>query len=196
MLWVIWDIFIPLLVAFLAGLFFGWLFWRWRRIRLSREELATIRRSNLRYKSDADMLRSRNAEMAERLRAESGVNDPALVQEIEEANKRIDDLQGLLDKANSALANTRSTTNSGRSVGIKTRTTEIEDNRNAASNPGEDYDLSEEIAVRDKMIATLTRSLEQYGSEADSTALKAELELRKQRIVALEGLLNDSQRVA
>ena len=32
MLWVIWDILVPLAIAFLAGLLFGWLLWRWRRL--------------------------------------------------------------------------------------------------------------------------------------------------------------------
>jgi hypothetical protein len=56
--------------------------------------------------------------------------------------------------------------------------------------------LEEEIAVRDKMIATLKHSLEQYGEQQDTTALMAELELREQRITALENLLSDAQRVA
>lgn len=46
------------------------------------------------------------------------------------------------------------------------------------------------------MIETLKHSLEQYGAQQDTTALLAEIELREDRIVVLENLLNDAQRVA
>ena len=234
MFWVIWDILVPLAVAFLAGLLFGWLLWRWRRLQMTSDELATIRRSSARYKSDADMLRNRNAEMAERLRASSGVADSAALQDLAAANKRIDKLREQLKTSNRELAaHKQQDTRSEGDPGARTGTTrlhvssaeEVKDleakllaarqqirvlessARQAQdgsvgtgdADPRRTKDiaaLEEAIAARDEMIETLKHSLEQYGAQQDTTALLAEIELRDDRIVVLENLLNDAQRVA
>jgi len=232
MFWLIWDILVPLALAFLAGLFFGWLFWRWRRMQVTSDELATIRRSSARYRSDAHTLRNRNAELAERLRASTGANDSATLQELAAANKRIDKLRGQLKAANRELAlskqgsgqysegNSRAGTTQLRSAKsdvvrdlearLSAARQQIEILEKSASSrevlsdeiseygnagPQHEY-IEDEIAVRDKMIATLRHSLEQYGEQQDTTALLAEIELRDERIIALENLLNDAQRVA
>lgn len=72
MLWVLWDIFLPLLGAFLAGILVGWLFWRWRRSRVDADTLSALRRNATRLKNDADNLRARNAELSDRLQTASG----------------------------------------------------------------------------------------------------------------------------
>ena len=71
MLWVLWDIFLPILLAFLAGLFVGWMFWRWRRSRIDAETLSALRRNTTRLKNDAENLRARNAELSDRLQTAS-----------------------------------------------------------------------------------------------------------------------------
>ena len=234
MFWVIWDILVPLAVAFLAGLLFGWLLWRWRRLQMTSDELATIRRSSARYKSDADMLRNRNAEMAERLRASSGVADSAALQDLAAANKRIDKLREQLKTSNRELAaHKQQDTRSEGDPGARTGTTRLhvspaeevkdleakllaarqqirvlESSASQAqdgsfgtgdADPRRTKDivaLEEAIAARDEMIETLKHSLEQYGAQQDTTALLAEIELREDRIVVLENLLNDAQKVA
>ena len=104
MLWLIWDILVPLALAFLSGLFCGWLLWRWRRMRMTADELAAIKRSSARYKSDADTLRSRNAELAERLRTSNGAGDSSTLQDLATANKRVDKLRDQLKQTNRELA--------------------------------------------------------------------------------------------
>jgi len=236
MFWVIWDILVPLGLAFFAGLFFGWLFWRWRRMQITSDELAAMRRSNARYKSDADTLRNRNAELAERLRASTGASDSTTLQELAAANKRTDKLREQLKMANRELARKQQSSNQGKDFDNRSGATQL---RSAKSDLVRDLEarlsaahqqikiletsatipqikhgtlaersdsglqqttsdeyLVEEIAVRDKMIATLRHSLEQYGEQQDNTALLAEIALREQRIIALENLLNDAQRVA
>lgn len=227
MLWLIWDILLPLTVAFLAGLFIGWLIWRWRRMRISSEELATIRRSSARYKADADTLRSRNAELADRLRGAGG-SDAVDNSDLTAANEKIDTLQSQLDNTRRELAEVHKRSNQRRSGGTQLRSSasdrirELESALSAAqhkieqlqteavaaqSSHGEstgsrlrtrsvDTDFMEEIIVRDKMIATLKHSLEQYGEQQDATALMAELEIKNQRILALETMLGNSKRVA
>lgn len=229
MLWLIWDILLPLTVAFLAGLFVGWLIWRWRRMRISSEELATIRRSSARYKADADTLRSRNAELADRLRGAGGsVGDAVDNSELTAAKEKIKTLQSQLDNTRRELAEVHKRSNQRRSGGTQLRSSasdrirELESELKAAqhkieqlqtddvapqSSSGEstgsrlrtrsvDTDFMEEIVVRDKMIATLKHSLEQYGEQQDATALMAELEIKNQRILALETMLGNSKRVA
>jgi len=44
MSWVLWDIFLPIVLAFAAGLFFGWLMWRWRRQPVDVDTLRAARR--------------------------------------------------------------------------------------------------------------------------------------------------------
>ena len=234
MLWVIWDILVPLAIAFLAGLLFGWLLWRWRRLQITSTELATLRRSSARYKSDADMLRNRNAEMAERLRASNGAPDSTALQDLAAANKRIDKLREQLKTSDRELAaHKRLEPRSEGDPGVRTGTTRLhvssagkvqdleakllaarqqirvlESSASQAqggsagtghADPRQAKDivaLEEAIAARDEMIETLKHSLEQYGAQQDTTALLAEIELKEDRIVVLENLLNDAQRVA
>lgn len=194
MLWVIWDILVPLALAFLSGLFCGWLFWRWRRMRMTADELAAIKRSSARYKSDADTLRSRNAELAERLRTTNGASDSNTSQDLEAANKQVDKLRDQLKQLNREHARLRDG-QSHKSVTAATSVSALHAVGDTDRSTDSAY-LEEEIAVRDKMIATLKHSLEQYGGQQDTTALMAELELKEQKIIALENLLSDSQRVA
>lgn len=225
MLWVIWDILVPLALAFLGGLLFGWLFWRWRRMQITSEELAAIRRSSARYKSDADTLRNRNAELAERLRSSPGTVDSTALQDLAAANKTIDKLREQLKTVKRELsqsqknrhAATQPATRSGASRLRSSSADKVQEleaqlsaarrhihdlegtARNAQGVPPQGTDsgyYEEQIVVRDKLIATLTHSLEQYGEQQDTTALQAENEILRQRINGLENLLNDAQRVA
>lgn len=43
MTFVLWEILIPLIIAFLLGLLFGWLFWGWRRTKITYTEWETMR---------------------------------------------------------------------------------------------------------------------------------------------------------
>jgi len=125
MFWVIWDILVPLGLAFFAGLFFGWLFWRWRRMQITSDELAAMRRSNARYKSDADTLRNRNAELAERLRASTGASDSTTLQELAAANKRTDKLREQLKMANRELARKQQSSNQGKDFDNRSGATQL-----------------------------------------------------------------------
>ena len=40
---VLWEILLPLIIALLLGLFFGWLMWGWRRTKISYAEWETMR---------------------------------------------------------------------------------------------------------------------------------------------------------
>jgi len=231
MLWVIWDILVPLAVAFLAGMLIGWLCWRWRRMKMTSDELAAIRRSSARYKSDADSLRGLNADLAERLRTANGASESTTLKDLAAANKKINKLREQLKQANREQA--RNQHGSGENTGIKSRVSakrlhgaahnrvrdleaqlsvarqKIQTLENTANQPvryGENTAkkpqmrqridsefFEEEIAARDKMIVTLQHSLEQYGEQPDTTAMMAEIELREERIVALESQLKDTQ---
>ncbi len=43
MSFVLWEILVPLIIAFLLGLFFGWLMWGWRRTKITYTEWETMR---------------------------------------------------------------------------------------------------------------------------------------------------------
>jgi len=204
MLWVIWDILVPLAVAFLAGMLIGWLCWRWRRMKMTSDELAAIRRSSARYKSDADSLRGLNADLAERLRTANGASESTTLKDLAAANKKINKLREQLKQANREQA--RNQHGSGENTGIKSRVSakrlhgaahnrvrDLEAQLSVARQKIQTLENEEEIAARDKMIVTLQHSLEQYGEQPDTTAMMAEIELREERIVALESQLKDTQ---
>ena len=141
------------------------------------------------------MLRNRNAELAERLRATSGAADSTVLQDLAAANKRIDKLREQLKTSNRELASYKQQDNNtvGRPRTTRLRVTsegkaqeleaqlsaaqqQIRNLESAATTQSSSADetgsplanasiLHEEIAVRDKMIATLKHSLEQYGAQ-------------------------------
>ncbi len=43
MSFVLWEILIPLIIALLLGLLFGWLMWGWRRTKITYTEWETMR---------------------------------------------------------------------------------------------------------------------------------------------------------
>lgn len=51
MTFVLWEILIPLIIAFLLGLLFGWLFWGWRRTKITYTEWETMRQKATRSSS-------------------------------------------------------------------------------------------------------------------------------------------------
>ncbi len=53
MLWVLWDILLPLLIAFMGGIFVGWLFWRWRRSPVDAATLSTLGGGMVEQKNDS-----------------------------------------------------------------------------------------------------------------------------------------------
>lgn len=244
------------------------------------EELAAMKRSSARYKSDADSLRNLNAELAERLRTANGSSDSSTLQDLAAANKKIDKLRDQLKQTSRELAarnelrkearnearseprneqeetppppltgEERGATNlrnptAERATAERVRDLEarlsaarqkiqvLEKGKHSDNEPrkthsgptegsldspqsdsrfarpngsinGNSFDarsvdvhyFEEQIADRDKMIATLKHSLEQYGTQQDTTALLAEKALREERIAELEFLLRDTQRV-
>ncbi len=232
MLWVLWDIFLPLLVAFLGGLLVGWLFWRWRRSRVDAETLSALRRNTTRLKTDADNLRARNAELSDRLQTASGAvgksaavrggaNNPRSAEnELIIAKKRIDTLSAELKSSRlelSQFSRGKSVpTDESQSRQQANRVRDLEARLQGANRRIADLDqvvrekasvvtsttsdiavdtenLNEAIAVRDRMIETLQKSLSQYGDSKDLTTLSAELALRDNKINALELLLENAQ---
>ena len=51
MTFVLWEILVPLTIAFLLGLFFGWLWWGWRRTKITYTEWETMRQKASRASS-------------------------------------------------------------------------------------------------------------------------------------------------
>lgn len=48
MTFVLWEILLPLAIALLVGLFFGWLMWGWRRTKITYAEWETMRQKAMR----------------------------------------------------------------------------------------------------------------------------------------------------
>lgn len=197
-------------------------------MQITSEELAAIRRSSARYKSDADTLRNRNAELAERLRSSPGTADSTALQDLAAANKTIDKLREQLKTVKRELSQSQKNRHAASQPATRSGASRLRSSsadkvqeleaqlsaarrhihdlegtagtaRNAQGVPPQGTDsgyYEEQIVVRDKLIATLTHSLEQYGEQQDTTALQAENEILRQRINGLENLLNDAQRVA
>ena len=201
MLWVLWDIVLPLIAAFLLGLFIGWMLWRWRRKRIDADGLSALRRSNARYKADAERLEHSNIELSDRLQAASGTRGGDLAN----ARKRIDMLADELKESRREVADLKSagTVNSDQesSSADLARIRELESQLQMAesrlatseqagdgSTEGVDY-LRGEIEARDRMIATLRESHDQYGESGDNTSLLADIALRDRKIDELEAQL-------
>lgn len=207
MLWVLWDIFLPLTAAFLAGLLVGWLLWRWRRSRVDAEALNALRQTVSRLKTDTDNLRIRNAELSDRLQVASGAGrgNPAQdQQELSSARKRIDVLSSELKTSRQQVDQLRKQNSHPDGVN---RIRELEAKLKGAQRKIHDFEQSgviansaktdtaneehaEAIRVRDEMITTLQKSLEQFGKSEDVEGLQADLVLRDRKIQALEEMLN------
>lgn len=214
MLWVLWDIFLPVVASFLVGLLTGWMLWRWRRSRVDAESLIALRRSASRLKTDADNLRIRNAELSDRLQVASGsaqVNADQTGEELARVKKRLEVLSSELKTSRQQLDKQRKDNAQANGVnrvreleaklqGAQRRIADMErDTSRQVSGPSVSFaadqkDLREAIRVRDEMIATLQTSLEQFGESRDTTTLEASLALRDRKIEALEQLLEDSNR--
>ncbi len=179
MLWVLWDIVLPLLATFLLGLCLGWLLWRWRRSRIDADDLSMLRRTSARFKADSERLQQSNIELSERLQAAGGSAGQALDDELSSAQKRIDMLADELKKSRTEVAELR---RAGSDRRVNKTSADL------AASAG-DLDLHEEIAARDRMIATLEKSLQQFGDSGDTTALMADIVIRDRKIEELEALL-------
>lgn len=202
MLWVIWDIFIPLITAFLVGLLTGWMLWRWRRRRVDAIALDALRKNASRLKTEVDNLRIRNAELSDRLQVASAGSQRSAnpdTQVLERAKKRIDVLSAELktsrqqiDKLHKQNAKANGV-NRVRELEAKLNVAQrrIADLERSMTTTADDKDLQEAILVRDQMIATLRSSLEQFGDSEDNTVLKANLSLRDRKIEALERQLSE-----
>ncbi len=196
MLWVLWDIVLPLIAAFLVGLLTGWLLWRWRRSRIDAVGLSKLRRSSARNKADVERLQQSNIELSDRLQAASGSGGS----ELASAKKRIDLLTEELKSSRHEVAELKNSNGSGDAElhqelqHARSRIAELEDSvaQGSPSSSGgsssytEIADLREEIAARDRMIATLEKSLEQFGESGDITALMADIAIRDRKISELE----------
>ena len=207
MLWVLWDIFLPIIAAFLVGLFVGWMLWRWRRSRVDAESLVSLRRSASRFKSDADNLRIRNAELSDRLQIASGAgrsNSREEQTELSRARKRIDVLSAELKSSRQQIEQLRKSGTPTENVnrvreleaklhGAQRRIADLEQTASHnVTGDANDLALKDAIKARDDMIATLKTSLDQFGSAKDNTALEACVALRDRKISALENLLEQS----
>lgn len=175
MLWVLWDIVIPLVATFLLGLFVGWLLWRWRRSRIDADGLSQLRRSSARNKADVERLQQHNVELSDRLQAADGAGGGELVS----ARKRIDMLAEELKSSRREVAELKKTDRAEAAIPPAS----------IAAGEAEIADLRDEIAARDRMIATLNTSLDQFGESGDTTTLMADIALRDRKIKELEALI-------
>jgi len=171
MLWVLWDIVLPLIATFLLGLFIGWMLWRWRRSRIDAEGLSSMRRASARYRADAERLEQSNIELSDRLQAASGAGGGSM----EHTKRRINMLAEELKSSRHEVATLKRA--------AKSSTTEVAGDQSAI------LDLRREIASRDKMIATLQASHDQFGKNRDITTLMADVELRDRKINELEAVV-------
>lgn len=198
MLWVLWDIVLPLIAAFLVGLLTGWLLWRWRRSRIDADGLSKLRRSSARNKADVERLQQSNIELSDRLQAVSGSGGS----ELASAKKRIDLLTEELKSSRHEVAELKNSDGASDAElhqelqQARSRIAELEDSAmqgspssGGSSNYTEIADLREEIAARDRMIATLEKSLEQFGESGDITALMADIAIRDRKIDELEAVV-------
>lgn len=207
MLWVLWDIVLPLIATFFMGLFIGWLLWRWRRRRIDADGLSKLRRDAARNKADVERLQQSNIELSDRLQAASSAGGGDLVS----ANRRIDMLSEELKSSRSEVANLRNSersrsASSGAARGSKdtAELTELQaelqsarqriadleqSSAGSATAISENSDLRRELEARDRMIATLNTSLHQFGESGDTTALMADVALRDRKIDELEALI-------
>ena len=198
MLWVLWDIVLPLIAAFLLGLFIGWMLWRWRRKRIDADGLSALRRSSARHRADAERLERSNIELSDRLQAASGARGGDLAN----ARKRIDLLAEELKESRREVADLKSSdhSNQGSSGADMERIRTLESQLQTAESrlsafeqsgdgsDGEAY-LRGEIEARDRMIATLRASHDQFGESGDNTSLMADIALRDRKIGELEAQL-------
>lgn len=208
MLWVLWDIFLPIIAAFLVGLLTGWMLWRWRRSRVDAETLGALRRNASRLKVDADNLRIRNAELSDRLQVASGSgqNQDGSAQELARCKKRVEVLSDELKtsrqqidklrKDNAASGVNRVRELEAKLQGAQRRITDLERHAASSTVPANHNqpDQTDAIRTRDEMIATLKKSLDQFGANSDITTLEANLELRDRKIAALEKQLEELHR--
>ncbi len=207
MFWVLWDIVLPLIATFLLGLFVGWLLWRWRRRRIDADGLSKLRRESARNKADVDRLRQSNIELSDRLQAANGTGGGDLAS----ARKRIEMLGEELKSSRSEVAKLKSAERAAGDTGggtngaisdaeltdmssklqsARQRISELEQTVNTTSMAeSEATDLRREIESRDRMIATLNTSLNQFGESGDATALMADVALRDRKIDELEALI-------
>jgi len=184
MLWTLWDVVVPMALAFGTGLLAGWLCWRWQRLRVSAEELHRLRRDTGRLRADNDRLRERliDSQGRSRQRAEQKEDRPS---------PRPNDARRAGPKAPQKVPAARE------------RPPPSEASR--ASQPGHDdiqpagagsatkldnvEELQQVIESRDRMIDTLRHSLAQQEDESDPALMAAELSARDRKIRALEDLL-------
>lgn len=193
MLWVLWDIVLPLLATFLLGLLIGWLLWRWRRSRIDADGLSKLRRSSARNKADVERLQQSNLELSDRLQAASGSGGG----ELASSRKRIDLLTHELKSSRHEVAelkNSGGATDSNLQAELeraRSRIMRLEDTASSGdlTSHVEIADLREEIAARDRMIATLEKSHDQFGESGDTTALMADIAIRDRKIGELEAVV-------
>jgi len=192
MLWVLWDIVLPLIATFFMGLFIGWLLWRWRRRRIDADGLSKLRRDAARNKADVERLQQSNIELSDRLQAASSAGGGDLVS----ANRRID----MRNSERSRSASSGAARGSKDTAELTELQAELQSARQriadleqssagSATAISENSDLRRELEARDRMIATLNTSLHQFGESGDTTALMADVALRDRKIDELEALI-------
>lgn len=176
MLWTLWDVVFPMAVAFVAGLSFGWLLWRWQRIRVSAEELRRLRRDTGRLKADNERLRDRLVDSQGRSRQRAERKDAGGRRENARTAERGPDAQRAARRPESGESRPR---DRAAEPGDETATTldSVDELRRA-------------VVARDRMIDTLRHSLSQQQDGADSALMAAELAARERKINALEDLLS------
>jgi hypothetical protein len=180
MLWTLWDVVVPMALAFGAGLLAGWLCWRWQRIRVSAEELHRLRRDTGRLRADNDRLRERLIDSQGRSRQRAEQKDA-------QTERRMPDKPARKPAARQGLAGRER----GTAVVREDRADQQASVSSATDSPkSEDVtQLQQAIASRDRMIDTLRHSLAQQQDESDQALMAAELSARDRKIKALESLL-------
>lgn len=188
MLWTLWDVVIPMAVAFGTGLLFGWLLWRWQRIRVSADELLRLRRDTGRLKADNERLRDRlvDSQGRSRLRAE---RQDGRSQRAVGAERRTPDARGAHTRGLQAPANDPVRRAEKPASDAEGRAAETLDATAATTLDNVD-ELRRALEARDRMIDTLRHSLAQQQDQADSVLMAAELAARNRKINALEELLS------
>jgi len=180
MLWILWDILLPLVAAFLLGLLTGWLLWRWRRARISAQKLNVIQRNSARYKDENERLRDRLAE------SKGPPNDAAHAAP-ESSPRSLSRRQAVENEKEIATLREQLETAKNRIGELETKTTSTTDS--GYEPEPEVADLMAQLQTRERMIETLQQSLAQYQEGDDPALMQAELVARQRKIDALETML-------
>ena len=183
---VLWEIIIPLLVAFAIGLLIGWMLWRWRRTKVTSTEWEQLTSSASKAEQRAATLRAERDSLSERV--------AALSTEVETGETAAGALRAELDAAEGKLGIV-----SSEQAQAAARLNELEKQLAAAGTRAEGLeqgqrDARARAAERDGEMAELRARAQTAAAEI--AGLEAEIEASRAMAARLDAELADARRGA